>query len=600
MATYVRIDSDTRARNLAARLNGAERTRPVVVVTTPAGNSKPWIDVEEITEKVGDLAEVYLMPTGPHSWELSHNLPPMTQVYGGAGRVYPLGHEWASEPHKSPLRFAYDAVEGRRATDLLIDDALRMATAVGLLDRAPAGKRVRRTGTVLRIMAERGIVKLDRDMGVVPDSLAVAGVPLENTLQPGMQVTGLYDPTSHWFDIRESRLDPTEALAGYQVGDLVLAKVEEVTADRATVFLHPLVAVELNQAQVTSNELDDLRSLMSPGEVLGAHVRRTGPDWELSLLEVEDDEVPVPAARLFEGGPPWLDPPPEPTDLYTLLDSEPAPLVLIPPPAVPEADVEQAPEVVEPEPASGSGAPSPLLFDRSRPRPAPRAASQPAPPAPAASPTVQQMSLTIDALRAQVSQLQAARDDAVAQMASRDIDVQLTVASLRDSESARQRAEKELASAKSRLRRAQNRARPDGPRPQFADRERGFRILVELAWATRIPVGEQPDCPIPEYDLGLRFLDSVDALDGITQEKIADVVMEVLTGKAVQSAGREVHRLRESAAGNAPYVVRGDGAIAWRANLQTHTSGARRLHYWELPGGRIELAKVGLHDDFSM
>jgi hypothetical protein len=36
------------------------------------------------------------------------------------------------------------------------------------------------------------------------------------------------------------------------------------------------------------------------------------------------------------------------------------------------------------------------------------------------------------------------------------------------------------------------------------------------------------------------------------------------------------------------------------ATLQTNSPAARRLHYWELPGAGIELAKVVYHDDFSI
>jgi hypothetical protein len=46
--------------------------------------------------------------------------------------------------------------------------------------------------------------------------------------------------------------------------------------------------------------------------------------------------------------------------------------------------------------------------------------------------------------------------------------------------------------------------------------------------------------------------------------------------------------------------VREDGARAWRVSLQSNTPAARRLHYWVLPDGSIELAKVGVHDDMSI
>ena len=37
-----------------------------------------------------------------------------------------------------------------------------------------------------------------------------------------------------------------------------------------------------------------------------------------------------------------------------------------------------------------------------------------------------------------------------------------------------------------------------------------------------------------------------------------------------------------------------------RCNLQAGTAAARRLHYWQLPDGGIELAKIVYHDDFSI
>jgi hypothetical protein len=46
-----------------------------------------------------------------------------------------------------------------------------------------------------------------------------------------------------------------------------------------------------------------------------------------------------------------------------------------------------------------------------------------------------------------------------------------------------------------------------------------------------------------------------------------------------------------------------DGAGAWRCALQVKTPGARRLHWWDIPGqGRrvLELASVGHHDDMHI
>ena len=305
------------------------------------------------------------MPTGPHSWDLSNNLPAMTQVYGGAGRVYPVGHEWASEPRRSPLRFAYSAGEGPKATTALIDDALRMATDAGLFDNVQMSERARLTGVVAGIVADRAMVKLDGRVGIVPDALAFPGLPLERSLQPGQAVTGLYDADSRWFDVRESRLAPDVALSAYTADDVVLVQVESVAADRASVFLHPLVAVDLTHAAVTSNPLDDLSDLLTPGEVLPARVLATGGDWQLSLLDIDDDEEPVTAAALFAGGPPWLVPATS-TDV-----AEPAAPATAPIEVVSfDLDVHVSDPDAEPdepdEPVATAAAPSPAMFDRNR------------------------------------------------------------------------------------------------------------------------------------------------------------------------------------------------------------------------------------------
>ncbi|MBX3195982.1 MAG: hypothetical protein KF727_12895 [Microbacteriaceae bacterium] len=76
-------------------------------------------------------------------------------------------------------------------------------------------------------------------------------------------------------------------------------------------------------------------------------------------------------------------------------------------------------------------------------------------------------------------------------------------------------------------------------------------------------------------------------------------VVDVLTDRAKDLPGRELHRLRTGeSGGDAPRVRPEDGAAAWRAAIELHTPSARRLHYWQV-GNRIELARVALHDDMD-
>lgn len=567
VADYTLIDSETAAVELAGLLNGASRVRPIAVVTIAAGQAEPYIDVAKVAAELHGLADVYLIPTGPRTWAFSGRMHESTAVYGGAGRVYPVGHEWVHDVMRSPLRFAWRAADGPKATERLIDDGLRMAAAAGLLDRAASSSRtVRREGVVKRAENERAWVDFGGGgfdaIGIVPPQLAEPDLPIERVLAPGMVVAGAFDPKSRWFDIRQSRQSPAEALACYQTGDVILVEITQVRAESAVARVFPSLTVDLARADVTSGDAD-LRALLSAGEVVTARVLGKSP-WWLTLLEVDED--PVRAASVYPGGPPWL---------------------LPPVPAEPEPDPEPE-EAAPPAPA-----PSPLAM---RPRPR-KPAFSPAQMPPRRGGHIH-LERKAEDLQSRINTLEPRLAALEEELKGVRYERDQLEGLMNDAEDRVARLEAELKKSRSALRKASSRRSAEVP--QFADRERGFRYLVETAWARRIPVGEQPARPLPDYLITERFLDSVDAVQGITPEKIADVVMELLTGIAESSAGRDMHRLRTGTGGDTPVRLRdSDGAICWRIALQVGTPSARRLHAWKLPDGRWELSSVRKHDDFD-
>lgn len=608
MSAIKRVTNTSEAEALAALLNGDSRTKPTVVVTVASGHTEPYADVERIAAEIGDLADLYLVTTGGHTWAFSNKMTPGTQVYGGAGRVYPVGLGWNIDLKQAPLRFAWSRSEGRKLTGQLIDDALDMAAAAGLFDSArTASTRERRAGTVLSIMSERALVDLGSgDLVSVPPQLAQAGVPIERVLAPGMHVDGVLEKKSRWLDIRESRPTAEEALKTYAAGDVVPAEVRSVLAGSADLRVHPDVTVELFRSDVTGDPDDDLQALLTPGEVVLARVVATGPKWRLSLREVREHDTARDALALYAGGPPWLDPDAPPPAVVEHVETDPSPPVAEP--------VEAAAEPIPEAPAKPT-IPSPAMMPRRKGepvravRPAPAPSPEPSPEpvpmpekehAPAKKAAVQSMSLQVTAIKAEKAHLEAELTELRDQVSGlRNERVQFAKDLARAARQVETR-DAELARMRSQLRRAKQRtAPPDVALPVFADRERGFRHLVEAAWARRIPVGEQPTRPLPDFAIGERFLDSVDALEGIAVDKIADVVMEVLTGLAEQSTGRELHQLRTSAGGNAAPQSRPDGAICYRVSMQIHTPSARRLHFWKCPDGTIELSRVVVHDDME-
>ncbi|MGE0305964.1 MAG: hypothetical protein AB7N61_23240 [Acidimicrobiia bacterium] len=307
MASIQHIDGERSAGALADLLNGNARRRPVVVVTIPAGRTEPWIDVEEVAREAGNLADVYLMPTGDFTWEFSRRMADGTQVYGGAGRVYPVGHEWSSDLSKSPLRFAFDAKEGERATQQLISDTLRMAAAAGLLQQIPTRELRQVSGPVKMVVAGRALVDVGNMLpAAIAEELTVEDVPIERMVTAGQRITGWYDAETNRVDVTKSLRASGEALAAYAVGDVIFTKVAMVKGGKAELVLYPktstaAVTATVLRADVTTNPADDLRTLMTVGEVIPARVVTTAPKWSLILNDVDDDEPIVEAPSLLVG-----------------------------------------------------------------------------------------------------------------------------------------------------------------------------------------------------------------------------------------------------------------------------------------------------------
>ena len=66
----------------------------------------------------------------------------------------------------------------------------------------------------------------------------------------------------------------------------------------------------MTREEVSVDDSDDLRSLLTAGEVVSAGIMETEPDWQLSLMLVEETDEPRVAVALLTNGPPWLLPAP--------------------------------------------------------------------------------------------------------------------------------------------------------------------------------------------------------------------------------------------------------------------------------------------------
>jgi len=136
------------------------------------------------------------------------------------------------------------------------------------------------------------------------------------------------------------------------------------------------------------------------------------------------------------------------------------------------------------------------------------------------------------------------------------------------------------------------------PIDEFPTADSAARHAILLAWVDRIPAAEKTERPLPDYRLGAEFTDSFEGLTDTQTTKALRCVVDILTGRD-DLAARRVHPLRISDAGGAPAYVRDDGAVCFRASIESNTASARRLHYWKLPDGTLELIRIVIHDTFE-
>jgi len=594
-ATATIIDSPDRAAALAEHLLDPARSKPVVVVTTAAGQSRPYIDVDEIIGAVCGLADVYVLPTGSITFAMSDRLPEKTQVYGGAGRVYPVDSTWQSNPYAAPLRFAWGAAQGPVATETLITDALGAVHAAGLDSGRIGATVVQVKGKVKALFApSRAWVRTDDggDAAIWQD-LLLPGLALDRVFRVGMRISGALDVEERRIDVSASLRKPGDALADYAVGTVVLGRVMELDDISALVELYPGVHTGMSATEVTGNPLDRLTTLMSVGEVLTVRVTaRGGHDgrgWRLSTLDVEDSEEILASPSLLPDGPPWLvmaEVVPE--SALGAPTSEPAP------PRIKETERPEA-LLVATEPPHAD---VPLVAPDSEVVPVPSVTAEEE--AASLRRHIAELEGLLQNARTFGRAVQVELDEFRTQASESYNRVQQLVGSatkartdLRLEKQKSQRLEKQVRSAKAKIDPESN------ADVLFLDPVEQWRFEVDLGYARRIPAADKATRPRRELRVGPDFLATLSALEGVDRSKVVAVTVEIITDLVNELDGRELHPLREGDGAAARDVVRpSDGARCMRVSLQRKTPSARRLHYWKV-GEAIELSRVVKHDDMT-
>ncbi|WP_137843033.1 hypothetical protein [Microbacterium sp. 2FI] len=641
MTERVRTSPDVAA--LAERIL-ARRQRPLVVVSTDPHTDLFALDTDELAGELRDIADLVLISTGDLTRELDSLLPEKTQVYGGAGRSYPVDFGVQPDWRRSPLRFP-----GGRATQQLIGDALGQAGAAGLFDK-PSVRRLAASGVVKGFVADdtRAVVDLDgRGLATISRELTYPPIPLDWSLHRGQRVAGVLDLDTRLLLVEEST--PTQAAleAAFPHGCVTLALVRKVSPARATLLLHPAVEIVLRRIDVSPNPLDTVDLLVAEGDVVAARVTHLSDGTlHLALTDVDDDEPVVPPLALTSGGRPWLE---EGRTLELHTTDAAGDLAALNEAAaastragdarspVDAAAIPAAPSTLA-DPGAVAAASIPPDVQAERPMPGPgrrRVESVPVEAtatsaaaavvaqleggvgdasAPAAGAALRSTQLQLQSERARSAELErrlaevGVDDSGLGRLRARVIGAE---ARLREELAERGELERQLKELKAqqlattRAVRESRRAAPavvpvasvDDRRSRWVDDEQWVRHEVYLAWVERVEPGERERWAIGEYDVGPEFVASLASLTIGHFDKAMKAVVDAVTGRIRDVPSRGVHALRSGDGAGDPDLVRSDGAKCYRAYIEQNAAAARRLHYWALAGGAVELSRVVTHDD---
>ncbi|MEV7618915.1 hypothetical protein AB0N59_02145 [Microbacterium sp. NPDC089321] len=552
---------------LAAEILDA-RTKPLVLISSD-NEGQFLFDPERIERELGSDADVVTIAHGAVTYALADALPDKANVHSGAARSFPV--DFGSDPdwRRSILRFP-----DRHTEEELIEDALAQVPFVPL--PAPTVRREWVRATVERVSGGTGnVAKLDNGAlvrvvgGHLPPSVA-----LSDALSVG-------DPVEGWLIDRDLAPESENIdFSRFEDGSITLARVAKVTPARAKLVLHPALpdGYDLRKRDVIPGVDDgentgmNVSDVVRVGQTVRARVTRTGETLALSLVDVSEDAPLVPPLSLLKGGAPWL---------QEGIDAED------------DAPARTAPAAAIRTPAPATEPHSPVA---------------PASPPPTASTNPEaliQIRDELEALREAFSRLSRemrSGTDLGAMDRLRDESLGLA-AELQRERSLRRERDTTIAGLRVELReaRAQRgtvRQDPHTDRAAWPDDEAWLRFEVLTTWASRTIATEKKHHPLGDYSVGAGLVPSLLALDDGQLDKALRTIVDVVTGRAAQITARQLHRLREGQGGSDPYVVREDGAVCWRASIEVNVASARRLHYWQTPGGRIDLSRVVLHDDF--
>jgi hypothetical protein len=599
MATRIVSVADVAA--LYSAIINPNRKRPIAIFSIPSGLENPEFDVAEIEADCKSTVDCYTIPNGDLTYKFSEMLPDRWAVYGGAARGYPLDLDPKSGSSRVPSKLYFTNDEKLRANlaRQLTSDLIGYANEAGLFVKPTNG--VRQSAKVMQIYGGEVAILMLPNSELVPlrNSLTFPGISLAAILEKGQVVHGEYHAPSKTFTLDQQNLTQAEFVEKYPYGTVTLALVIETTRQSAKVAVHPNLVFEVRKDEITGNPLDVIDEYLEIGEVFPFRVYRDPQGrTRLKCNDIDDDEIVEPAVSLIDGGAPWIT---EEQGVITVEDELPEEALKFteaPPSVLDELGEQlQAQEATDALPAATEVEAAPkfpmpgrdgIVRGVTPSKPKETAGDH------LAKFTIKTLSEKIAAAK---NELTRERDK------SRHFAEQLA-----DQKAAFSDLTRKFKAAREDARRFKRESRGDASavanpwatRNQFASTEDWLRWEVRKYWVENFTVSDRRKFDIEKtfWSFGSRFFDDLNEKNftDLQIRKVIRGLAELVSGRREETYSPESHALTD---GGTSQRMRGKDR-AMRLYIEENTASARRLHYWILDSGGVELSNLVLHDTYEI
>ena len=572
-------------RAFAAELISQDREKPICLISLPSDPFESSFDVYSLSENCDQLAEFVVIKNGELTYLLADLLPESTAVYGGAARVYPIGFN--SETHFSEIPLIFPSKGRASANQLKVENEIwRLADTGNLL----AERERRSEGVVAQVYRvyppSLAVVSFDgHPMVPLRQELCFPGVPIQWIVSEGDTIKGTYDPQQNDFIPAGAQLDLKAVVEHYGLDNVVLGLVRSAERQRAVITVYPGVDLQISREEISHNDRDIVTDFLDPGDVVPARLYRD-PQGRIRLRmdDIDDDEIPLPALPILEGGEPWLIE--GRNDVGETAEEAPGG----------NSETESslaAIEEVESATATGS-------------IPLPKPGLLPGVATPSETTSAKDRS-NIEhhnaVLRGRESQLQARiktlekekvelRGE-LGQLRSENNALNEQVTDLRKRATAAKRQNARVEVGRSSTTRSR--------RSRWSTDEAWFNEELRRAWIGRYKPSDRELYPLnlEKITYGENFFETLSQPEIAEEDlrKAVRVILDIVTERNAKENIHEVHNLRTSSSASASIVKRDDGAVCMRSYLEQGTPQAKRLHFWKTSEG-WELSRVSLHDDY--